>query len=337
MTESASPSNDGATIAARPPVEHRITPNPAADTSAAASPSVELCYFEWGAAREGQPSWVFCHATGFHARCWDQVVAGLPATAHVIAIDMRGHGRSAKQGPYDWDNFANDVCALIETLDIPSIVGVGHSMGGNAITQAAARLPERFERLVLVDPVIMDPEMLHLASGAAVTDPLDHPVSRRKDRFASWQAMYERFVERAPYSLWRQEVLRDYCRYGVLPADEGDGGEGVTLACPAVVEASVYVGTTRSDVRPLLPRVTMPVAVLRARPREEGAGQMDFSASPTWPKLAQQLPNAQDIFLPELTHFIAMQVPELVTYAALHHVSARAQIESLLQMADKSE
>ena len=38
---------------------------------------------------------------------------------------------------------------------------------------------------------------------------------------------------------------------------------------------------------------------------------MDFSASPTWPQLADRFSWA-DVHLPELTHFIAMQDPQLV-------------------------
>ena len=39
---------------------------------------------------------------------------------------------------------------------------------------------------------------------------------------------------------------------------------------------------------------------------------MDFTASPTWPELARQFPHGQDVYLPELTHFIPMQDPGLV-------------------------
>jgi hypothetical protein len=39
---------------------------------------------------------------------------------------------------------------------------------------------------------------------------------------------------------------------------------------------------------------------------------MDFAASPTWPKLAAQFARGRDVYLPELTHFIPMQAPDLV-------------------------
>ncbi len=37
-----------------------------------------------------------------------------------------------------------------------------------------------------------------------------------------------------------------------------------------------------------------------------------MSASPTWPGLADELANAEDVFLPERSHFIPMEAPELV-------------------------
>ena len=298
------------------PIEHRITPSDA-----------ELCYFEWGSARAGEPTWLFCHATGFHARCWDQVIAELPDGAHAIAVDTRGHGRSAKVPPYVWENFGSDLTGLIEALDLFAIIGVGHSMGGHALTQAMASNSSRFTRAVLVDPVIFDPTIGERMPNGAFADASEHPVARRKAEFESWQAMYERFAERNPYSLWRPDVLKDYCQYGVLPAEDSSA---FTLACPPVVEASVYMGSTKFDLMPLLKKVLVPVTVLRARTREADAETLDFSSSPTWPGLGDALPDGFDIHLPELTHFIAMQAPELVAHCAMTHVKARAEIENFL-------
>ncbi|MEM7216745.1 MAG: alpha/beta hydrolase [Pseudomonadota bacterium] len=291
---------------------------------------VGLCYFDWqpaASAASNAPTYLFTHATGFHARCWDAVIRALPTGGRVVAVDLRGHGRSARVAPYDWASFGADLRTLVERLDLRDVVGVGHSMGGHCTVQAAAALPERFQRLVLVDPVIMNPDYYHLASGHGLTDPLEHPISRRKGDFNSWQAMFERFRERDPYSLWRVDVLEDYCRYGVLPA--ADGG-GVELACPPLIEASVYVGTTGVDIRHLLPRIEVPVAVLRAAERDASADRMDFSASPTWPDLAAQFPRGVDLHLPELTHFIPMQAPDLVARCVAAPVAGRAELSSLL-------
>ena len=72
-----------------------------------------------------------------------------------IAFDARGHGRSSKPSPpYAWRDFGADAAALAESLQLEGAVGVGHSLGGHAITLAAALCPGAFAGLVLLDPVI---------------------------------------------------------------------------------------------------------------------------------------------------------------------------------------
>ena len=267
----------------------------------------QICVFESG--RVGEQQVVLAHAAGFHARCWDKVVEALPQHWHVLAVDIRGHGRSAKKPPYVWDRFAKDLISVAEHFDVSAAIGVGHSLGGHCITHVCALEPSLFARLLLIDPVIFPPEMYRGERQQLFERVEDHPVARRRGRFSSWREMYERFENRAPYSLWRPNILRDYCEYGVLPAADGDG---VELACPPVVEASGYMSNFDTDIFPLLDNIQQPVTILRAKPRAEGATEMDFATSPTWPALATAFANAKDVPLPELTHFIPMQEPEMV-------------------------
>jgi len=120
-----------------------------------ASSHGDICYFEWG--DRSDQTMVMLHATGFHARCWDKVIAALPEDYHVIAVDTRGHGRSTKpESLSDWKKTSDAAAELIDGLDLTDIVGVGHSMGGFQMVLAASKHPERFDRLVLVDATITE-------------------------------------------------------------------------------------------------------------------------------------------------------------------------------------
>ena len=267
----------------------------------------ELVYFEWRGAGHG-PTVLLVHATGFHARCWDGVVRALGGDfERVVALDMRGHGRSSKMPPYDWRQFGADLAAFAEALDLDGAIGVGHSMGGHSAVQAATTAPDRFSRLLLVDPVILAPDAYRTMISFASAE--EHPVSRRRDRWASAEAMIERFEDRHPFSLWDRSVLEDYCRHGLAPAADGDG---FALACPPLVEASIYLGSAGRDIGPMVAALPHPVVVLRAKRKAQRDGDMDFSQSPTWENLAAAFPNGRDVYLPELTHFIPMQRPDLV-------------------------
>src|SRR5277367_1588790 len=112
------------------PIESRVAVN-----------GVEIELLQWPGE---DPAIFFCHATGFHARCWDQIIAHVPGR-HCFAMDMRGHGRSSKpEPPYAWRDFGVDVAAVADALNLSGAMGVGHSMGGHAVTLGAALRPESF-------------------------------------------------------------------------------------------------------------------------------------------------------------------------------------------------
>lgn len=273
---------------------------------------IELAGIEWPG--QGDPI-LLLHATGFHSRCWKQVVKHLPGR-HVYAIDLRFHGGSDSHGTVDWQLMADDVCQLIETLDLRRIVGAGHSIGGHLMARAAARLPARFKHLVLIDPVIMSPQRYEqFQRFSAELNASDHPVSRRKNQWRDAQEMYDRFSGRKPFNTWQPEVLRDYCDYALLPSGENALYQ---LACDPINEAGIYLNQAGNEiVLEELPQITSRVTLLRAAPSDTDA--LDLSSSPTWPGLASALADCEEVYLPELNHFIPMQDPELV---ARHIIAA---------------
>lgn len=266
---------------------------------------VELSVAEW--AGQSDPV-LLLHATGFHSRCWNQVVKRLPGR-HIYAVDLRFHGSSGDTGEVDWNILAEDIRILITQLDLVNVVGVGHSIGGHLMARVAAQAPERFKHLVLIDPVIMSPEryaqMHEFTQGI---DAKDHPVSRRKNQWRDADEMYQRFKGRAPFDSWQPEVLRDYCDYALRPADSNALRQ---LACDPINEASFYLNQSGNEsIHHELSKITTPVTLLRAPPGDDA--MRDLSTSPTWPELASALPDCEEIFLPDLNHFIPMQDPALV-------------------------
>jgi len=270
---------------------------------------VNLCWFEWGEKQENEETILLVHATGFHGRCWDQVIARL-GNRHVVAIDMRGHGRSDAV-PFDsWHQFGTDLIQFVGQLGLTNLVGVGHSMGGYSVVLAAAELVGCFNRLVLFDPVILDPAQ-YASNADHIADIRDelgrHPIAKRRNEFSGPEEMYNALSPKGGYVLWQEEVMRDYCKFGLLPSEEGQGYE---LACPPEFEASVYMGTSATDIYDAVARVQIPVFIVRAKMRPANHGAMDFSMSPTWEHLAEKFPNGTDNYRPDLTHYIPMQDPE---------------------------
>ncbi len=264
---------------------------------------VKLGYWEWrGQPYSGKPALVIAHATGFHARMYDRIVAHFPQH-RVISIDMRGHGRSEGAAIENWQTVIEDMAGVLKALRIRAAIGVGHSMGGHVLAQCAADRPEAFSRLVLFDPVILAPDFYEPDHALFPAD-APHPSIRRKRDFDSVEAMIERFAERDPYQLFERGVFEDYCRFGLKPKADGKGYE---LACLPEIEASFY-GTSRSNrgILEAVKRIAAPTLVVRAKQ----TSVMDFKGSPTWEKLAELIPNGQDRYRPDRTHFHPFEDPD---------------------------
>jgi pimeloyl-ACP methyl ester carboxylesterase len=266
---------------------------------------IELAVVEWPGA--GDPI-LLLHATGFHSRCWTQVVKSLPGR-QIYAVDLRFHGKSGKGDTVDWILAAQDICILIKELGLTGLTGVGHSIGGFLITRIAAQLPAHFKQLLLIDPVIFAREnYASFTEMAANSTPADLPVSRRKNRWQDADEMFQRFQDRAPFDSWQPAVLRDYCDYALHPSDE----EGwMQLACDPLHEAAHYLNQAGNDViLGDLGDLQAPVTLLRALEAESSLTEM--LGSPTWPGVAGLIPVVRDIYLPDMNHFIPMQNPQLV-------------------------
>ncbi len=266
---------------------------------------IEIAYYSWLQTillDSPPPTTFFAHATGFHARCWDQVVGHLPLR-RCYAIDSRGHGQSSKpppSEPYAWRNFGEDIAAVGRAQGWDNMTAVGHSNGGHAITLAAALNPGMFARLILIDPVIMPPEWYGDAPMQG-----EHYAAKRRADWESPDEMFNRFKDRLPFSLWNPLVLRDYCAHGLVAKPDG----GYTLACPPAIEASIYQQSIMGNIYAEIAKVDIPVLVIRLGDRM-AKGTDDMIGSPTAPDLASKFMRGVDMHLPEYTHFGPMQDPE---------------------------
>ena len=99
----------------------------------------------------GGPLVVLVHGIASRAAQWEQVMARLGTSCHVIAPDLLGHGGSAKpRGDYSLGAHACGVRDLLAALGHDRVTLVGHSLGGGIAMQYAYQFPERVERMALV-------------------------------------------------------------------------------------------------------------------------------------------------------------------------------------------
>ncbi|WP_448811266.1 alpha/beta fold hydrolase [Agromyces bauzanensis] len=97
------------------------------------------------------PPMVLLHALGERADDWAAVGARFASSYRVVALDLRGHGRSDWPGDYGFELMRDDVIGALDALGLREVVLVGHSMGGVVAYLVAQARPDRVARLVIED------------------------------------------------------------------------------------------------------------------------------------------------------------------------------------------
>ena len=245
------------------------------------------------------PPLTLMHATGFCGSVWDPIARRLADVASPRAMDVRGHGASDKPDrPYPWSVFADDLLAWVRAEGGTPGFGLGHSSGATALLLAAAREPDAFERLVLVDPVLLRPPAERDEDERQGGFGLAERTRKRRAFFPSREAVREAYGRRFPFQGFDPEVFAHYLRDGLVSRHDG-----VELACPPEIERRIYLGTADIDPWLELPKVRARVRILI--PELSGIR----------PELRERLPRA----LPQVdlvpvpgTHFVPLEQPGLV-------------------------
>ncbi|WP_288424930.1 alpha/beta hydrolase [uncultured Spirosoma sp.] len=103
----------------------------------AAGNDIEVFYQDLGT---GRPV-VLIHGWPLSSQLWDYQLAELPKhNLRVIAYDRRGFGKSSQPWDgYNYDTFADDLKAVLDTLDLQNVTLVGMSMGGGEVARYMSR------------------------------------------------------------------------------------------------------------------------------------------------------------------------------------------------------
>lgn len=103
---------------------------------------------------------IFVHSFGGSTAHWQNQLQHLRSSRRAIAFDLRAHGQSDSSASYDYQaaSLANDIAAVADSLHLDKFILVGHSMGGSAAINYAAKHPERVAGLLLTGTPGKTPE-----------------------------------------------------------------------------------------------------------------------------------------------------------------------------------
>jgi len=252
----------------------------------------------------------WAHATGFHGRTYLPLLNQLSQSINVTAWDMRGHGASHSAGLLDefhgWQLYYNDLARLLGDRAEPIWVA-GHSIGGMTSLAAAAQCPEKVAGILLVEPVIVSGGAaagLYLAKKTGLINRLDMFVlaSTRRRCFPSKQEAFANYRSKHTFRNWSDEWLTAYVEHGLLETADNQ----VCLACTPEWESKTFANADHAPWGKLPSLSSGPsVSILAA---EKGSTFLRSARR----KMCRQLPQAEIIEVPDSSHFLPMEHPQLV-------------------------
>lgn len=121
----------------------------------------------------GKPPLVVLHGLLGSSRNWQSTGADLAARFHVLALDLRNHGRSPHSDEMTYAAMVDDVLSMLDELGLVRASIMGHSMGGKVAMLLACRHPERVDKLYVVDVAPKDYALMGHANDFAALNELD--------------------------------------------------------------------------------------------------------------------------------------------------------------------
>lgn len=229
---------------------------------------------------------VLLHAFPLAAEMWRPQLAPVPAGWRVVVPDLRGFGGSSPdglEGPVSIDDYARDLIALLDHLELHRVVVGGNSMGGYTALAVLRLAAERVRGLVLADTKAeADSESARTARAAMLE------VLESGGVAAVWERMQPGLLGKTTKTS-RPEVVERVRR--------------LVLAQPAeAVRRAVERMRSRPDSTPLLPGIVCPTLVI--------VGEEDQIAGPETARLMhEKIPGAELAVIRGAGHLSGMEQP----------------------------
>jgi pimeloyl-ACP methyl ester carboxylesterase len=244
-------------------------------------------------AREA-PTLLMIHGGGAHTGWWHLLTPLLEGEWCTVAIDLSGHGGDSERRPeYELEGWVEEVVAVAEAIGDPSVVLVGHSMGGGIALGTAALEPRLASGVALLDSAVWAPYLSRFEGRGA---PTIYPTR---------DAAIDAFRLMPPQPVVNRAAERTLAPMSIAPRDGGWTWKW---------DPGALGSFDGSAVRELLPRIECPIVEIAGELSDHvGAEAMELIAARTGREVPLiEIPGAyHHVMLDKPTEVAAALVPYL--------------------------
>ena len=255
----------------------------------------------------------FYGGNGFAVGVYAPLLNALHEKLNISALAMRGEWIDK---PTSFKNTREQDAELLiqfleQTQDKP-VIGIGHSQGATATTMAAAKRPELFSQLFLLEPVTFTKRQALLYNLTPKTLKLtQEPFKSTLKKPATWpsvEAYYQHLREHKAYKRISDDHLQTYATNSLAPLEQGSSAHGHdwVLKFPPAQELANYFGMPfiMDALEQVIRADKAPVTLIIGKP----SMFISDEVRQTWEKF---VPAERIITLSKYGHLLPMEAPEL--------------------------
>ena len=183
----------------------------------------------------------FSHANGFPASSYEYFFSFLKYNP-IKHIETMGH--SSYQNKKNLGFLADELIDHIKHNHQHPLIGIGHSSGAAATLLAAAKCPELFEQIILIDPVTLGSKKrfaIDLARKLKLWNRIgpSNKARRRRANFANREQAFNYYQQKALFKNFHPHCFKSYIKHGLKKTNKG-----LQLTFSPDVEADIFTHVT---------------------------------------------------------------------------------------------
>ena len=205
----------------------------------------------------------FAHANAYPVNTYTHFLQLFTEQFEVFGMHQRPCWPDSDYSSFsDWAQLGDDLIEIFDDNNMSAVIGLGHSMGGIATLYAANKRPDLFESIILIDPVIMDHEIIKMMKQLPyeqqiANNPMVQIAQNRRNMWENKTEALTYFESKSFFRKFTSEAKQSFIDHGLKEMDNK-----LSLSYSREWEARIY--SSVPDVWDELEKLDCPTLIIKA-------------------------------------------------------------------------